>query len=69
MSMTMAGAGELETFGEQLRRAREERGVTVEAICDSTKFGISVKGSLKRLKYFLVVFIVFGQCLCAMAQL
>ena len=37
MSMRMAGEDELEAFGEQLRRAREERGVTVEAICDSTK--------------------------------
>ena len=33
----MAQEGGVVAFGEQLRRAREERGVTVEAICDSTK--------------------------------
>jgi cytoskeletal protein RodZ len=37
MSIIMAEEGELEAFGEQLRRAREERGVSVEAICDVTK--------------------------------
>jgi len=33
----MAQEGGVEAFGEQLRMAREERGMTVEAICDATK--------------------------------
>ena len=33
----MAREGGLAAFGEELRRAREERGVAVEAICDVTK--------------------------------
>lgn len=33
----MAREGGVEAFGEQLRRAREERGVAVEAICAATK--------------------------------
>jgi cytoskeletal protein RodZ len=33
----MAQKGGVEAFGEQLRRAREERGVDVQAICDATK--------------------------------
>ena len=33
----MAREGGVETFGEQLLRAREERGMSVEAICDATK--------------------------------
>jgi cytoskeletal protein RodZ len=33
----MAQEGGVEAFGEQLRRAREERGVAVEAICAATK--------------------------------
>ena len=35
--MRMAQEGGVETFGDALRRAREERGVAVEAICDATK--------------------------------
>ena len=37
MAKSMAQEGGVEAFGEQLRRAREERGVSVEAICDATK--------------------------------
>ena len=33
----MAQESGAEAFGEQLQRAREERGVSVEAICDATK--------------------------------
>ncbi len=33
----MAQEGGLVAFGEQLRRAREERGMAVETICDATK--------------------------------
>ena len=36
-SIIMAEEGGVEAFGEQLRMAREERGMTVEAICDATK--------------------------------
>jgi len=36
-SILMAQEGGVEAFGEQLRMAREERGMTVQAICDSTK--------------------------------
>ncbi len=36
-SRTMAREGGVETFGEELRRAREERGVAVETICAATK--------------------------------
>jgi len=35
--MIMAREGGVEAFGEELRRAREARGVAVEAICDATK--------------------------------
>ena len=34
---SMAREGGVTAFGEELRRAREERGVSVEAICDATK--------------------------------
>jgi len=34
---SMAQEGGAAAFGEELRRAREERGVAVEAICDETK--------------------------------
>ena len=34
---TMAREGGLAAFGEELRRAREERGLAVETICESTK--------------------------------
>jgi cytoskeletal protein RodZ len=37
MSILMAQEGGVEAFGEELRRAREERGLSVEAICDATK--------------------------------
>jgi cytoskeleton protein RodZ len=33
----MAQEGGMAAFGEELRRAREERGVAVETICDATK--------------------------------
>jgi cytoskeleton protein RodZ len=33
----MAREGGVEAFGEQLRRAREERGMAVEAVCAATK--------------------------------
>ena len=33
----MAGEGGLAAFGEELRREREQRGVTVETICSATK--------------------------------
>src|ERR1035438_9519548 len=33
----MAQAGGATAFGEQLRRAREERGVALETICEATK--------------------------------
>ena len=33
----MAQAGGVTAFGEQLRRAREERGVALETICEATK--------------------------------
>jgi cytoskeleton protein RodZ len=33
----MARKGGLAAFGEELRRAREERGMAVETICDATK--------------------------------
>jgi len=33
----MAREGGLAAFGEELRRAREERGMAVETICDATK--------------------------------
>jgi cytoskeletal protein RodZ len=33
----MAREGGLAAFGEELRRAREERGMALEAICDATK--------------------------------
>ena len=33
----MAREGGVAAFGEELRRAREERGVAVETICDATK--------------------------------
>jgi cytoskeletal protein RodZ len=33
----MAQEGGVTAFGEELRRAREQRGVAVEAICDATK--------------------------------
>jgi cytoskeleton protein RodZ len=33
----MAQEGGLAAFGEELRRAREQRGVAVEAICEATK--------------------------------
>src|SRR5450631_4711777 len=33
----MAREGGLAAFGEELRRAREERGMAVETICDTTK--------------------------------
>lgn len=33
----MAQAGGLTAFGEELRRAREERGVALETICEATK--------------------------------
>jgi len=36
-SILMAHEGGVEAFGEQLRRAREERGMSVQAICDATK--------------------------------
>jgi len=36
----MAGEGGLAAFGEELRREREERGVTVETICSATKVPI-----------------------------
>ncbi len=36
-STNMAQEGGVEAFGEQLRMAREERAMTVEAICDATK--------------------------------
>jgi cytoskeletal protein RodZ len=35
--VSMTREGGLAAFGEELRRAREERGVAVEAICDVTK--------------------------------
>jgi len=37
VAKNMAREGGVEAFGEQLRRAREERGVDVEAICYATK--------------------------------
>ncbi len=37
MAAWMAEEGGLAAFGEALRREREERGVTVETICSSTK--------------------------------
>jgi cytoskeleton protein RodZ len=33
----MAREGGLTAFGEELRRAREQRGMTVEAVCEATK--------------------------------
>ena len=36
-SILMAQQDGVEAFGEQLRMAREQRGMTVQAICDATK--------------------------------
>ncbi|MGH9314812.1 MAG: helix-turn-helix domain-containing protein [Vicinamibacterales bacterium] len=36
------------TFGEKLRRAREDRGVSLEAIAQSTKIGATLLASLER---------------------
>ena len=39
--------GAVVTFGEQLRREREERGMTIETICETTKVSVKYLRSLE----------------------